>query len=254
MTWQPKDGVAPVITEPSVAQSLIFGHSESTEHIGDPLDPGSGLLLHLYKFDEAQPGQITDSVGSLDLNALNTPIRIGGKVGTWAMQYPFGAVNHRHTSRFIPGTKSFHIICWARIDTDPVSNTYYFFGSSNGQGMRLQFRGTDDKFQAMMSENGSTLRTVTALSASSLNTWYMLSWKYDSSVNTQYLSINNGSYASASGFGVYDFNFISIGTGKYDGTFPSVASVDAFHYWENIVLDDTQVTYMWNSGNGRELV
>lgn len=257
MTWGPKGDVS-IITEPTIAQGLIFGQTSSAEKV----DPLMDNLSHMYPMDET--GDQTDLGeydGGYDLTARNSPTKVAGKISD-AQQYDTGAVNHYiYNELGHPGdqNRSFSLSCWLRTDTTPPTVSWYYFNQydydDDIDSLAIKHDFASGKFGIVMQKSSTDPQYAFTLNLAIVQgTWYHVIVVYTSGSTLAAWVNNSTTNSAAADYGRATNSHTCFGSRKLDGTGSGEVSVDAFHWWQNYTLTADDRAYMYNSGTGRELL
>jgi hypothetical protein len=235
---------------PTLSESLIFGQSLSYELV----DPLVDNLLALWKCEES--GNLTDSVNGYTLTARNSPTQITGKVG-YGQQYSQTNISCHYKLAGLGGNNNSFTVClWVKSIAAPDSGDNFYFVLENNTGMTFYIRHSLSNAKhlcGLSPDSGSTHYNVSGDDVIVVGTWYFILVEYTSNVSLT-LWINNVQTDSIAASGGRAVGRIVLGASKYDGTGADDVQVDAIHWWDNYLLDSDERTYMYNSGNGRELL
>jgi hypothetical protein len=158
------------------------------------------------------------------------------------------------------GDIDFTLVCWVYFDTLPtVGTNAAFFGKNAGAGnqraYQLFYNSTEDRIRFCLSSDGTDTNQTCVDSdqygAPSTNTWYMVTATHDATANEisirindhqpDTLSHNNGSFDNTSEFRI---GSNAAGSNFLDGRC-SRAGI-----WKNRVLTQSEITQLFNAGNG----
>ncbi len=218
-------------------------------------------LISYWELEEAS-GTRNDSCGTNHLADNNTVTQAAGKVGNAAL---FTKANNEFLSiasntTLNMGDIDFTIVLWVWFTTvggaglapvmvskalGPSNSSYYVYYDVNSAHFRMALSpdGTDAALVDFPDTNSG---------AASASTWYFVAAQYDATANLAYLSVNNGTQTTQAETG---------------GAFSSTASfrmsnladdpnlyvdglIDQVGLWKR-KLSATELTYLYNSGNGR---
>jgi hypothetical protein len=219
-----------------------------------PTNPGTTNLISCWSMDETS-GTRDDAYGSNDLSDNNTVgYTSSGKISNAAY---FIASNSEYLSisdnaSLSMGDIDFTFAAWAYFSDfnsyRPILSKW--ISSSSNREYILEYNSAAPDFTFHISNNGTSSSYVPAGYSPSINTWYYIIGWYDKTADKIYLSINNGTPASA-----------SYSSGAYNGTAPFyVGRVDSAGYMNGYIdevvvykqlLSDDERTWLYNSGNGR---
>lgn len=219
-----------------------------------PTNPGTTNLISCWSMDETS-GTRDDSYGSNDLADNNTVgYTSSGKIGNAAY---FIASNSEYLSisdnaSLSMGDIDFTFAAWAYFSDfnsyRPILSKW--ISSSNNREYIFEYNSVAPDFTLHLSNNGTSSSYVPSGYSPSINTWYYIIGWYDKTADKIYISINNGTPASA-----------SYSSGAYNGTAPFyVGRLDSAGYMNGYIdemvvykqlLSDDERTWLYNSGNGR---
>jgi hypothetical protein len=139
-------------------------------------------LVSYWRMEETSAGNTRyDSVGSNHLSDVNTVGYATGKKGNCASftRADNDRLSIADNASLSPGDTSFSFACWVKLDNK--TNTQRILGKFNTTGNQreylLQYNSTQDRFQWLVSSDGTTNSTATAnnFGSPSTNTWEVIS-------------------------------------------------------------------------------
>ena len=161
---------------------------------------------------------------------------------------------------FTPQDKKFSVSMWIKPDdATPAANEYlYYIMSAGGAGKIGFWLDTTGKINWRV-YSGSPQKTITSTATLSDNTWYHIVGTWDGSTINLYINgasaatpvAATDAYTATAGntwatFGIYRFGSTGASKGGY---FTGEAGQLAI--WNNIALDESQISYLYNSGTSQ---
>jgi len=230
---------------------------------------GGALLASLVSFWELgeASGTRNDSFGTNHLTSNNTVGQATGKVGNAAQ---FNAASTRYLSitdnaSLSAGNIDLTLCAWVYLDSvtgGSAGRTIFskYTTSGNQREHSLLYNLTDtspnNRFAWTVSSNGTATTTLTATTfgAASISTWYFVVVWHDSVADTLNIQINNGTVDSVSySSGIFDSTSAFAIGALFAPTSPFYlmdGRIDQVGFWKR-VLNSTEKTFLYNSGNGR---
>jgi hypothetical protein len=214
-------------------------------------------LVSYWKLDEAS-GDALDAHGSNTLAAVNAPGSAAGKINT-GRTFGGNASGQKFTiadnASLSMGDLDFTISAWVKLESKPAGNAMNVVAKRNLGGGNLEYwlrwLNTTDRFQFVVTPDGSTQTIVTAdfLGPPSLGAWYHLVCWHDSAGDQILLQVNNGMVSHiAHGSGVFngasDFWMGDSNTAEvWDGV------LDEIGIWKRVLLPSER-SALYNGGAG----
>ena len=211
-------------------------------------------LLAYWSFNETSGNRADSHTGGYTLTDNNTVLYGTGKQGN-AAAFVRSATEYlsiADSSTWSRGDTDFTIAGWVYLDNK--TNTQRIWGKYNTTGNQreylLQYNSTPDRFQFLVSNDGTANVTVTAntFGSPTAATWYFVVVYHDSVNNLIGISVNGGAFdTTAHSTGIYnatsDFT-ISNPANVLDGR------VDELAFYGRM-LTSGEISYLYNSGSGR---
>lgn len=212
-----------------------------------------------YRLEENSGDRADSTPNATTLTDNNTVTSNTGKIGT-AGQFTAASSEYLSStsSIFNRGDTSWTQTCWVYADTLPALSV--ISGKDNGAADRAyllyhQIVATNSRFRVAVMDGGSTawIAVADTFGVPSTATWYFLAAGHDAVANEVWISVNNGALdttATSAGAGDSAASFMmgslnALATTFWDGR------IDAWHFF-NKRLSGAELTYLYNSGNGRE--
>jgi hypothetical protein len=219
-------------------------------------------LIAAWELDEAS-GNALDAHAGLDLTetsgtigASSGPGGVGGSRDFEAGDTEYFAI--ADNADLSVGDIDWTIEAWVNLESKPAGNSVIAAKWDSGSNQReymLLHLASADRFQFLVSQNGTTVNTASAdtLGSPSLSTWYQLLAWHDSVANTLNIQVNNGavdsvSYSSGGRNGPTAFQIgaslsLGVAAGYLDGLAAKV------RLWKRVLTSDERAA-LYNSGNG----
>jgi hypothetical protein len=206
-----------------------------------------------YKLDEASGASAIDATGNArTLSNFGPAIgSAAGKINTSRDFTGTGGttlIRNANTTDFFVGANPFFFNFWVRFRTFPgfndvgLCNRYEPFG----QREYIMFLRQSDQRIVFLLDNGAGSTAVQWGSVAALNTWYMVSGGWDGTLMK--MSINGGNFVTTpfAGPTVNGGDNFKLGyeAASLDG------QMDEFGFWMGKCLSLTEVTQLYNGGNG----
>jgi hypothetical protein len=212
-------------------------------------------LTSFWKLDEASGATRNDSVGTNHLADNATVTQVAGKVGNCAS---FASASSQSltiasNSSLQVNQTSMTLSFWAQLAS--VGANRAFIGKYTGAG-NFEYIAQYTSFNTRIgfAFNGGTVYSD-LLGAPSLDTWYHIVCGYNHAAQQLFVYVNN----NAGNTSVHtDGTLASTGVlalGKAGNTSTSFHNglLDAAGFWNGYAFTPTDVAFMYNGGNGREL-
>ena len=199
---------------------------------------------------------VNDSHSSNTLTNNGTVTFVTGKVGNAADFVPASSqyLSRADNAALSAGDTDMTIQAWVKFDSFDSSPTIICKCDTGGFGGDLEYAiyTTDTGELRSRRYNGSTFNTITSSGNLSLSTWYHVVTTYDASANVHALIINDGTPITASySPGSWDTgNSFTIGIDSTSQGHWMDGLVDQVGIWRR-VLSSSEITELYNSGNGR---
>jgi hypothetical protein len=255
--------VVPVSPAHSVAHHIYDGLVyASPQKGGNAGTVGNSLYRDLrayWNLDEASGTRAAAfQAASLSLTDNNTVTQATGKIGSAAQ---FTAANTEYLSVADSPALSFNnadftIVAWVYMDAKPASGGIIVAKGTHNDATTveyaLRYNGTAfDRFRFLIGNGTSNIGVSSdnfgALSAA---TWYFVVAINDAAADTIKISVNDGSFNTATQSGPIDgTNALRIGANTNDSLFWD-GRIDAVAIYAR-QLTAAEITYLYNSGNGR---
>lgn len=209
-------------------------------------------LLAWYDLDDTS-GSRADSLGANNLTDNNTVPSTTGKIGNAASftRADGDYLSHVDNALFSRGNTDFTYVCWVALrnktTTQRIAGKFNTVG--NQRETLLQYNQTTDRFNFVLSNDGTAVNTIAAnnFGSPAINTLYMLAGWHDSVNDELCLSVNAGNpNRTPHTTGVFDSSApftISNPSNGLDG------SVDLFGIWSRVLSRD-EISDLYNSGLG----
>lgn len=218
-------------------------------------------LISWWSMNE-ESGTRDDSHGSNDLADGNTVLYTAGKVGNAA---DFEATNEEYlwiadnASLSFSGNDDFTFVFWCRLESVAAWSqliTKWDWGS-NDREYQMYYDDTKERFVGGVSPNGtaSTLVDADTLGVPATETWYFIVFYHDSTNDIISIEVNEGGAdTEAHATGIHDdVTEFTVGAQRNNGAAGGAfldGEIDEVGLWDR-VLTDAEMTWLYNSGNGR---
>lgn len=214
-----------------------------------------GNLVSYWNMSELTSTR-ADSVGVNTLTPNNTPLYGGGPTSLAAnfIRASTQFLSATNDASITPGDSNFSIAGWVYLDL----GGFYFvskFGTTTVE-YALEANVVGNPFVFLMGNSAGSSQGVTGSNGGNyaLKTWYFVACTYTSSTNTSRISVNAGTQNSQIlGFipsAASGTSNLCFGTQKSGYGAPMSGRTAAWGYW-NKVLTTTEITFLYNSGQGR---
>jgi hypothetical protein len=235
-----------------------------TTYTGERLSALFGVSLALsapvafYRMNGASGAGETDTVGGLTLSSNNT---VGSGTGIIGNGRTFNGTN-----QFLNGannsiyqiTADWTVALWVK--TNAILTGMPIIGKTgntnfppNNIEWYIIERSADSCAQFSVSTDGSTVHSVTSVTALTTSAYALIIAWYNSAEGKTYISVNNDAPSSTTLGASPHTDTSDIWIGKYHLNFDFFwnGSIDAIAFF-NVVLSATERTLLYNSGLGRE--
>jgi hypothetical protein len=218
--------------------------------------PGTSGLVACWELDETS-GTRNDSWSINHLTDNNTVTSATGVIGN-AAQFVSGnseSLSIADNAALSGSDRDFTIVLWAKISADVsqvLLSKYKDSGGVNAEYI-VQYHGGLDRFQFLVSGNGTSITTVSAntLGAPALNTWYYIQAEHNASANTISIKINSlAADSTAHSTGIFNTaQAFRLGSTNNPDLYLG-GELDLVSVWDR-VFTSGESTYLYNSGSGR---
>lgn len=219
-------------------------------------------LISYWKLDESS-GVREDSVGTVDLDDINTVTATSdGKIVNAAVMDQANNEYLQATDASqlnISGNSSFAITGWIRLNLKLTPKAIIAKWNANGGDPQRQYAliwdNTIDRFQFLVSSDGTTLSSVTANSfgAPATEIFYFFYVEHDAINDLIRISINDGTVDTTSHTtGIFSsttlFRIGALQGGAGEDAFQMTGDLDEIGFW-NRVLTPEEVSLLYNNGD-----
>lgn len=215
-------------------------------------------LLSWHRFEEASGDRLDSHHLGKTLSQVNTPTRETG-VQNFAVGFTVAAQNYltRTDADYNMGNISFSFGFWYRFATADV--WYTLFGkhaNSNGKrGWEVFRERTPARIRFSLSADGTALTTLENTVGLVDATWYFICARYNSSTSRMHLTVNSTAVNVAHSGGAFanneTFRIGASNQGDFAMTYTN-GRIDEGFVYKNRFLSDAEVTWLFNSGAGRQ--
>lgn len=219
-------------------------------------NPGTGSLVAWWSLDETS-GTRNDSHGANHLTDNNTVGYASGKKSNAAnfiaANSEYLAIND-NAALSIGSSVNMTIGAWVYLTSK--SGNIHIGGkrSATVAEYRLLYNSSNDRFE-FQGNNGTTTTTVTAISfgSPSLNTWYFVTAGNSTSSSDLWIQVNAGTRnVSDPSISLIQDNTVPFTIGSTGGSSAFMdGNIDEMFVYKKYLTGD-EVTWLYNSGNGRE--
>lgn len=223
----------------------------------DPNNPGRENLEAWWTLDEAS-GTRVDSHGANNLTDNFTVTQAAGKVGNAAQ---FAVANTEYLDivdnvSLSMGDIDFTICAWAYLDSKPGAGGRGVLAKYNaGAGEReylIQYRLDTNRIQFLWGTNGGA--TGNSIPADNFGVVSTGAWMFivaGHNGNNVFISVNNGAKNTAGDNGTLHDSTSNFHLGSQNGTSETWdGRIDETCLYKR-VLSSAEITWLWNSGDGR---
>jgi hypothetical protein len=212
-------------------------------------------LIYYYKFDD-----LTDSFGSNDLTATNSPAFAAGKIGN-AIDLESSSQQHlscADNANLSTGDINFSGDVWIKMESKDVNK--YIVGKLTGASLEwtVDYLQSSDRFRFYIRSAGGTFVVAVAnsLGSPSLAVWYHIYFEHDATNNFVRIRVNNGTTDSVATSGTAPpdttaplrFGYVGSGTTQhFDGL------IDEAAFWKRVLTSQEQAD-RYNGGDGNTLI
>ena len=256
-----------IVINPNLMYVFVTGAADHTIHWVARIEMtqvgGAVITENLVAawFLNETSGNRADAIGSNDLVDVNTVGYVAGKVSNAAHfiennEEKFTCAGHTDLTI---GDNDWQLTCWVR--SQDLDADQFYIGrwdySNNRREYKVIYQNTADRFSFASSSDGTLQPVIAAdtFGAPSLNTWYFISVRYDKTNDKIGISINNGAWdeLSVPDGGIYVNTATDLEVAYSTGYNYADADIDSVHIWKGRLLEADELTFMYNSGSGREV-
>jgi len=208
-------------------------------------------LTTYYTFEESS-GNLIDSLGTYNFTNQYTVYDYPGKIDN---SYFYNTSGYSYYNGNFIGYNSFSISGWIYANGS-IGDLNIFSGRYTSSGnpiIQLATTSSTRKlFFRLRSNSGTGITMLQSSSALSPGQWYFFVATFNATTGNQSLYLNDESPTTLtySGGNFSNNNRLSIGSDAYDLGSKWNGSIDELAIWTNVVLNQTQVLELYNSGNG----
>ena len=167
-------------------------------------------VIHAWHFDESS-GDAADAVGSMTLTNVNTSTYGAGLLANAVTTVRASSQRLTSTAGVFPSTPSAYTInVWFQVSATPSSGQSYKIFKNDGNALNAHIEafyfnnsGTTELY-CRMSDNTNTTFTILTNQSLSLNTWYMLTLKWNGTTFQAYLNASSLGTQSVGSIGYKD--------------------------------------------------
>jgi phosphodiesterase/alkaline phosphatase D-like protein len=215
-------------------------------------------LQSYWKLDEAS-GTRFDSIGSNNLSEFGTG-GVGQAVGKLGNAALFVSANSQYLSigdnaSLRSGSNvSFTISAWVYLTSKSAAvDMIMAKEDSTGVGeYGLYYSSGSDRFKFAVYSSGNPTVLANSLGSVSLNTWYFIVATHDGSAHTNTIRINDAYQDSIAAADAASDTAATFNIGYFPKfNYYSDSRIDSVGFWKR-VLTPTEITELYNSGNGLE--
>lgn len=234
---------------------MRFGHRFESRYFQQG---NSSLLTGLSYWLAAESNANDSTPNALNFTESGSPTYPTGKIGkafglaAASLQYVFRA----DEALLRVGSSGFTTTCWVNLASKPASimtALSKWFGDGVNDEYQVRWNNTGDRFEFIARRTGTTVTLVANnFGAPATSTWYFVACWYNSSTQTLYISVNDGTADSGSlggainpsGTGQAKVGRLVLATPRFwDGM------IDEVGFWQR-TLTASEITALYNGGSG----